>query len=436
MEQLPGRPGNLTPEEEEKLRKLWETFLQITGILEDDGTGEADAPEPDKPKKKRLGLSRKKKEPAPEGNYRELLAKMTPEEIRTSIWDMVKHDNPDAIMLRYLRARKWVIQDALNMLLATLNWRHNEMHVDDDIMVKSEESFAMNENSSDEALKKEAQEFLTQARVGKGYCYGIDKAGRPICIVRSRLHKPGDQSQPGLERYIVNLIETTRLLLSPPVDTGCIVFDLSEFSMANMDWASVKFMAQCFQANYPESLGVVLVYNPPFIFKTIWPVVSGFLDPVVANKIKPISSLEALEEYIDADKIPADLGGKSGWAYHYVEPVPGENDRMKDTETRDKLKQERAGIVAEYENKTVEWLGETDEAKRASINTERGALAKKLREQYFRLDPYVRARSYYDRTGVIRPDGSLDYYAYSKTVPATQEAATQAAVETSADDVD
>ena len=46
-----------------------------------------------------------------------------------------------------------------------------------------------------------------------------------------------------------------------------IVFDMTGFSMANMDYAPVKFMVKCFEANYPECLGAVLVHKAPWIFQ-------------------------------------------------------------------------------------------------------------------------------------------------------------------------
>ncbi len=42
---------------------------------------------------------------------------------------------------------------------------------------------------------------------------------------------------------------------------------MTGFSMANMDYSPVKFMIKCFEANYPESLGAVLVHKAPWIFQ-------------------------------------------------------------------------------------------------------------------------------------------------------------------------
>ncbi|KAI1826598.1 CRAL/TRIO domain-containing protein [Xylaria intraflava] len=470
MAALPGRPGNLTPEQEDKLRKFWDMFLQTCGVFDEDGAdgaaptslaeqGKAGTASSEKSKRKRLNLFKKKKDKGKESKgadkdapeaavkqsdpedkwgeskaYHETLAKHSPEEIRATIWSMVKHDNPDALLLRFLRARKWDLQKALVMMISTMAWRASEMRVDSDVMANGEEDALFNEKSSDEAVKKQGEDFLAQMRLGKSYCYGIDKAGRPICICRARLHRAGEQSEDSLERYTVYLIETTRYLIAPPVDTGCVVFDLTGFSIANMDYTPVKFMIRCFEANYPESLGVVLVHKAPWVFQGIWRIIRGWLDPVVAGKVHFTNNVDDLEEFIAKDKLPEDMDGTSGWNYEYIEPVPGENDKMKDTKTRDLLLKEREGLYEEFENKTIEWIHEEDATKRTAIKSERSVIAQKLREQYWRLDPYIRSRSLYDRIGVIQPGGTLDRYPPWKAVATTN--GTAAAPDTSADDVD
>jgi hypothetical protein len=58
---------------------------------------------------------------------------------------------------------------------------------------------------------------------------------------------------------------------------------MTGFSLANMvslsitlvtfalitlqDYSPVRFMIKCFEANYPESLGVVLVHKAPWVFQ-------------------------------------------------------------------------------------------------------------------------------------------------------------------------
>ena len=98
--------------------------------------------------------------------------------------------------------------------------------------------------------------------------------------------------------------------------------------MANMYYTPVKFMIKVFEANYPESLGAVLVHKAPWIFQSVWTIIKGWLDPVVAAKIHFTKHLEDLEQYIPRSQIVKELGGDENWEYHYIEPVSGENDLM------------------------------------------------------------------------------------------------------------
>lgn len=149
---------------------------------------------------------------------------------------------------------------------------------------------------------------------------------------------------------------------------------------------------------------------------------------MVANKVKFTNNFKDLEEFIQADRIPKELGGQEDWEYKFVEPVAGENEKLKDTATRDKLLGERDGLFRDFEKHTVDWMNESDATKRKEVQGRRAESVAKLREQYWRLDPYIRARSLYDRTGVVKPDGSIDYYP-SASAPGNGAA-------TSADDVD
>ncbi|KAK1831191.1 phosphatidylinositol transfer protein CSR1 [Podospora conica] len=449
VEIAPGRPGNLTPEQEEKLRKLWELVFRVCAVHFDAEEAETpaaapvpgSAPAPTSPsqdkKKGRLHMfSRKGKKddteaestPAPSGpppavvlsqsheddkygqakDFHDTLATQSPESIRATIWGMVKHDHPDALLLRFLRARKWDVEKALVMLVSTMNWRAQEMKVDEVIMRSGDEGAAIAEkDSSNPAAQRLGHDFLAQARMGKSYIHGTDKVGRPICYVRVRLHKQGEQIEESLERYTVYVIETCRHLLQPPIDTATVVFDMTGFSLANMDYTPVKFMIKCFEANYPESLGAVLVHKAPWVFQGIWRVIKGWLDPVVANKVHFTNNVREMEAFISAKQIPKELDGEEDWTYRFVEPVPGENAVMADTATRDRLVAEHAAIVREFEAATARWIAHPGDA---DVKARRAALTDKIREAYWRADPYLRARSLYDRTGVLLPGGKIQFY--------------------------
>jgi hypothetical protein len=259
----PGRPGTLTPEQEVKLRELWTATLKVFGEYEPtaaevngaeapSATTEASEKDGKKEKKKsRLNVFKRNKgekedksgsaassgtatpsdisslsiadDDDKHGQTKEAkaaLASMSPEALRTAFWSMVKLDHPDGLLLRFLRARKWDVEKALVMMISTMHWRLEEMHVDDDIMKNGEEAALRDSKSSDPKVKKEGEDFLAQLRIGKSYLHGMDAEGRPMCIVRARLHRAGEQSEASLERFTVYTIETARLFLRPPVDTA------------------------------------------------------------------------------------------------------------------------------------------------------------------------------------------------------------------------
>ncbi|KAJ5088752.1 hypothetical protein N7456_012368 [Penicillium angulare] len=458
LQTMPGEPapgfiGNITSEQEAKLQELWILTLKVFGVPLDaleassGATSEAAPPGPSqdkkKPAKRGWGLFGRSTEDddndsksvssasgittslsnldVADGDdkygqskeFQQALESMKPEDIRTAFWNLVKHDNPDALLLRFLRARKWDVKKALVMMISTMRWRLQEMHVDDDIMANGEALALKQSQGSDPKEKKKGDDFLFQMRKGKSFLHGVDRAGRPICVVRVRLHKANEQDAEGLERFTVYTIETARLLLAPPVETATIVFDMTDFSIANMDYTPVKFMIKCFEANYPESLGAVLIHKAPWLFSSIWGIIKGWLDPVVAAKIHFTKNRHDLEKFIAPGQIMKELEGDEDWEYKYVELKEGENIKMEDTETRDRLIAERQELAKEIQDLTVEWLRasikkETDAS--SAAKEKRSALIDQLRKQYWELDPYIRTRSLYDRLNIIQDHGKIQFY--------------------------
>ena len=99
-----------------------------------------------------------------------------------------------------------------------------------------------------------------------------------------------------------------------------------------------------------------------------------------------------------------ELEGEEQFEYKYIEPLAGENDIMKDTATRDEIQTERNGLVQRFEEATKQWIAGEEIAA-----GERDVVASGLNENYWRLDPYIRARTLYDRIGAIGERGGFVY---------------------------
>lgn len=172
-------------------------------------------------------------------------------------------------------------------------------------------------------------------------------------------------------------------------------------------------MIKCFEANYPESLGSVLIHKAPWVFSSIWSIIKGWLDPVVAAKIHFTKNREDLEAFIPPSQIMKELEGGEDWEYKYSEVEAGENTKMEDTETRDKLISERQELAKEIQASTIEWIRASfkQESQAASAAKEkRDSQIEHLRKQYWELDPYIRARSLYDRLNIVQGNGKIDFY--------------------------
>ena len=252
-----GHLGNLTPDQEIKLGQFWALALKTIGVRYPSSTAtpvDTDTPTisalqqrdevsktPDKKKKRMLHFGGKKHEDTTDSpsssrtstptseeddkygqvkEFRHILATQTPEDLRHAFWSMIKADHPDALLLRFLRARKWDVDKALVMLVATMHWRSADMHLDDELMRRGEAGAVEDARSGDAARKKDGADFLTQLRLGTSYLHGVDKDGRPMCFVRVRLHKPGELSERSIERFTVYIIETARLTWRSPVETA------------------------------------------------------------------------------------------------------------------------------------------------------------------------------------------------------------------------
>ncbi|KAL2868894.1 CRAL-TRIO domain-containing protein [Aspergillus lucknowensis] len=441
----PGWLGNLSPEQEEKLQQMWNIMLVLLdaaslGAPEQPIDGQSGTAE--KASLTRTDtmvsasgkgaftaqLSQILKETGMSANeiksIREILVDTTADELRAGFLSTAKNDHADGLVLRFLRARKFDVAKSFNMMLRAMLWRMKQVQVEERVLMNTElRALYETRDKSNLEQAKEADGFLSQMRMGKCYLHGEDKQGRPIGIVRVKLHKPSAQSHESIKRFILHIIETTRLLLIPPVDTVTILFDMTGFTISNMEYAAVKFIIECFQDNYPESLGNMIIHNAPWVFSGMWKIIKGWMDPVIVSKVHFTYTPNDLGDYIEMDKLPKELGGNEDYNYEYKEPVPGENALMEDTATRDALQAERAKIGERLLQSTSQWTGASGEKKEEEIKAlqaKRDEIIEELCANYWKMDPYTRGRNHLDRSNIIQAGGKIDYYPSETTPPVAE----------------
>jgi hypothetical protein len=200
----------------------------------------------------------------------------------------------DRIALRFLRARKWDVDAAENMLVETLRYRTTFQGIGiDAITLKS---------------------VMNEIREGKSFFHGVDKEGRPISYIKVRNHDPARTEQLEGQRFQLFMMEYGKTLLKAPVETVTMLFDMTDCGRKNLDLKTLQFTVSSLQNYYPESLGKVLVYNSSWLVYGIWKVVRPWLDPVTAAKVQFVDKNQ-LGEHIDADQLLTEYGGNDTFKY-------------------------------------------------------------------------------------------------------------------------
>ncbi|KAF9580816.1 hypothetical protein BGW38_002387 [Lunasporangiospora selenospora] len=405
-----GHVGSLTPDQKAKLKEIWSIIFSIADSGEavvpsefvkeaekeatsSTGAQSATAQAAAKAGWFSRGKSAKAEEDAKAAGYGSGMSKisladlgLSVDKLRPLLWDNAMGDHPDSLVLRFVRARKWNTVNALNMMFKAFKWR-----LDEDI--------AGVKYSSDVKLNDEYPKFFEQLESGKFYIHGTDPAKT-------------------LERLTVYVMEAGRVLLEFPVETVCLVFDLTGFTLANMDFAMVKYLVTVFEAYYPESLGRIIIHGAPFVFWGVWKVIEPWLDPVVASKVRFTRNDNEMTQYIPAEHLPDRYkSGKDKYKYKYIHSQPDENKCMEDTATKDELVKAWETTFWRFEELTREWFhfgtAEASGRSEQEIEAERDQCAKDLRKAFFKMDPYIRARNMFHRTTenppIAQPDGNVSW---------------------------
>ncbi|KAI1822260.1 CRAL-TRIO domain-containing protein [Xylaria intraflava] len=240
------------------------------------------------------------------------------------------HDEPT--LLRYLRARKWVPQDAYVQFSETEKFRAaNEI----------EKLYDTIDIESYEASRKLYPRFTGRR----------DKRGIPIYVFQIRhldskavadyekstettysQAKTDGKTPPKLLRLFALYENLTRFV--QPLSSECVdretpqtpitlstnIVDISQVSL-RMFWnlkAHMQAASQLATAHYPETLDRIFIIGAPYFFSTVWGWIKRWFDPVTVSKIFILSDhdvLPVLTTFMDLENIPKNYGGNLDWGF-------------------------------------------------------------------------------------------------------------------------
>jgi len=166
------------------------------------------------------------------------------------------------------------------------------------------------------------EEILEIAK--KDYCFfhEFDLEGNPIVWINVHYHVDFSDKQEMYKKFVLFMMEEGTRNGSKILDKiekenpeaelprlrASLVFDMSGFGMANMDFPMVKYLAETLQTHYPDVLAHTYVVDAPWFFSKCWSMIKGWLDPVVVSKIEFVNRAQLLKN-IDPNKVPIMNGG-------------------------------------------------------------------------------------------------------------------------------
>ena len=293
-------------------------------------------------------------------------------------------DNPDVVLLRWLRARKWQVPAAVQHMMDTLRWRH-EWGVRK-LMTNGENALNQDECAS-----------------GKLYLMSTDKLGRTVTYFHISDHIRGQYPFESTEKCVILLMETGRHWVESHIEEGIVVIDMANMGTHNLDYQQIKFMMSSMQNYYPECLGLALVVNAPWGVNAMSRIMKPWLDPVVAKKFHFLHNASELAEHIEPASIPQRLAGNHP-NYKFTPASKEEQDRLaslrQDRVGMEKAQAKHAESSQRYLEATLKWAaahGENEEKEKLN----RIEAMKQLSDAYTQLIPYVSTRTHYHRTGQI-----------------------------------
>ncbi|KAI6151364.1 CRAL-TRIO domain-containing protein [Pisolithus thermaeus] len=219
----------------------------------------------------------------------------------------------DLALLRFLRARKFDLNEAKKMIKDAQHWRRTVAGVGVDELYNRLDIF-------DYPCREQV------FRSWSMYFHKTDKMGRPLNI-----EFLGGCDLPELYKHITpdkhweTIVTTTETLVRKIIPAASraaghdiggvfVIIDLKGFGLSQF-W-QVKSLAQASlqisQDYYPERMAKLAIVNAPSSFTFIWSIVKPWLAKETAEKVDVLGSdyQGVLLELIDAESLPATLGGK------------------------------------------------------------------------------------------------------------------------------
>ncbi|CCE66331.1 hypothetical protein TPHA_0P01740 [Tetrapisispora phaffii CBS 4417] len=207
--------------------------------------------------------------------------------------------------LRYLRATKWVLNDAIDRITLSLAWRRE---------------FGISKLGEENGDEITSDSIAIENETGKQVILGYENNARPILYL-----KAGRQNTKTSHRqveHLVFMLERVIDFMPAGQDQLALLIDFKEYpdvpkvqGNSNIPPIGVgKEVLHILQTHYPERMGKAIVTNIPWIAWTFLKLIHPFIDPMTREKLV---FDEPPKNYVPQDQLDKLNGGYLDFTYKH-----------------------------------------------------------------------------------------------------------------------
>jgi len=159
-----------------------------------------------------------------------------------------------------------------------------------------------------------------------------------LIVFNVRLNLPKERDFDEQVRMSVWWMQQAIACLPPDKSKFTLLVNRIDSGQGNIDIEIDKAVLTIFQDNFPERMHRCVVYPSGVVFFLLWNIIKFFIDKRTQEKVKTVLYLAGVQEYIDDEFIPAEMGGKSEYKFNVddfqdppglEEPTPTSDDGSK-----------------------------------------------------------------------------------------------------------
>lgn len=140
-----------------------------------------------------------------------------------------------------------------------------------------------------------------------------DKEGRPVFLVRARLHfspsHPNGFERSSTEKLLIAAVRFAVANMKAACHNFSIVADMEGFGISNMDSGVLRALGALLSKYFPGRLHRLYVINPPFVMWGFWKLIRPLVNKKWMETLHFMSHPNELHEFIDTRNLPVSYGG-------------------------------------------------------------------------------------------------------------------------------